>query len=93
MREGEQWRLTFKGEVVWGRIEANGQIEVNSEGYGNPSKAFEAATSKTGNGWYYWQYRNEAGDWRSVGELRNVYREKMIRKSTLSLVEGDEGVA
>ena len=93
MREGEQWRVSFKGEVVWGRIEANGQLEVNSEGYGNPSKAFEAATSKGGNGWYYWQYRNEEGDWKSVGDLRNVYREKMARKSTLSLHEGDEGAA
>ena len=42
VREGDQWRLSAKGEVVWGRLESNGQLEVNGEGHGNPSKAFQA---------------------------------------------------
>ena len=28
VREGDQWRLSTKGEVVWGRIESNGQLTV-----------------------------------------------------------------
>ena len=27
-----------EGETTWGRIESNGQLEVNGTGYGNPSK-------------------------------------------------------
>ena len=50
-REGDQWRLSFKGEVIWGRIESNGQLEVSNQSHGNPSKAFQASTGKPGNGW------------------------------------------
>ena len=57
IREGDQWRLSLKGEVIWGRIESNGQLEVSNQSHGNPSKAFQAATGKPGNGWYYWHSR------------------------------------
>ena len=48
VHEGDQWRLSLKGEVVWGRIESNGQLEVSNQSHGNPSKAFQAATQQTG---------------------------------------------
>ncbi len=83
---GQQWRLSFKGEVTWGRIEANGQIEVNGQGYGNPSKAFAAAVGKPGNGWYYWHHRDEAGEWHRIDGLRNIYRERRARMATLTVV-------
>ena len=57
VREGDQWRLSLKGEVVWGRIRSNGQLEVNDECHDSPSRAFSTVTSKSGNGWDYWHYQ------------------------------------
>ena len=85
VREGDQWRLSLKGEVVWGRIERNGQLEVNNKGHGNPSKAFSAVTSKPGNGWYYWHYRDAGGEWQRIDALRSEYRRR-VGKAKLALV-------
>ena len=46
MKEGDQWKLTSKGETTWGRVESNGQLEVNGTGYENPSKAYMAVLGK-----------------------------------------------
>ena len=40
LKEGDQWKLTSKGETTWGRVESNGQLEVNGTGYGNPMDAY-----------------------------------------------------
>ena len=86
VREGDQWRLSTKGEVVWGRIESNGQLEVNGEGHGNPSKAFQAGTCLPGNGWYYWHYRADNGEWQRIDALRSEYRRK-VERVNLTLVQ------
>ena len=77
---------TTKGEVVWGRIESNGQLEVNGEGHGNPSKAFQAGTGIPGNGWYYWHYRDPNGEWQRIDGLRSEYR-RQVERVNLQLVE------
>jgi hypothetical protein len=84
VREGDQWKLTSKGETTWGRVESNGQLEVNGTGYGNPSKAYMAVLGKPGNGWYYWHYRHSTGEYRRVDALRSEYREKIEREPSLS---------
>ena len=38
VREGDQWRLSFKGEVIWGRIESNGQLEVCNQSPREPEQ-------------------------------------------------------
>ena len=86
VREGDQWRLSIKGEVVWGRIEGNGQLEVSSEGHGNPSKALQAATGNPGNGWYYWHYRDASGEWQRIDALRSEYR-RQVGRAQLALVQ------
>ena len=50
VKEGDQWKLSSKGETTWGRVESNGQLEVNGTGYGNPSKAYMAVLGTPGNG-------------------------------------------
>ena len=85
VREGDQWRLSFKGEVVWGRIKSNGQLEVNNECHDSPSTAFSAVTSKPGNGWHYWYYRDASGEWQRTDALRSEYRRK-VGKAKLALV-------
>lgn len=84
VREGDQWKLTSKGETTWGRVESNGQLEVNGTGYGNPSKAYMAALGTPGNGWYYWHYRDGTGEYRRIDVLRSQYREKIGRESALN---------
>ena len=91
VKEGDQWKLSSKGETTWGRIEANGQLEVNGTGHGNPSKAYTAALGKPGNGWYYWQYRDASGGYRRVDTLREEYRETVARKPVLKVVSGGDG--
>ena len=86
VHEGDQWRLSLKGEVVWGRIESNGQLEVSNQSHGNPSKAFQAATSKPGNGWHYWHYRDVSGEWQRIDALRSEYR-RQVGKAKLALVQ------
>ena len=36
--EGDQWRLSTKGEVVWGRIESNGQLRGERRGSREPEQ-------------------------------------------------------
>ena len=86
VREGDQWRLSFKGEVIWGRIESNGQLEVSNQSHGNPSKAFQAATGKQGNGWYYWHSRAASGEWQRIDALRSEYRRR-VGPAKLALVQ------
>ena len=70
----------------YSRIESNGQIEVNGEGHGNPSKAFQAGTGLPRNGWYYWHYRDANGEWQRIDTLRSEYR-RQVERSTLTLVQ------
>ena len=86
IREGDQWRLSLKGEVIWGRIESNGQLEVSNQSHGNPSKAFQAATGKPGNGWYYWHSRAASGEWQRIDALRSEYR-RHVGTAKLALVQ------
>jgi hypothetical protein len=78
IREGDNWRFEYKGEVTWGRVVGNGQLEVNGKLYPNPSRAtYGLVRSGVGvNGWYYWHYKDAAGRWRRVDELRKIYRER-----------------
>ena len=86
IREGDQWRLSLKGEVIWGRIESNGQLDVSNQSHGNPSKAFQAATGNKGNGWYYWHSRAASGEWQRIDALRSEYR-RHVGTAKLALVQ------
>ena len=77
IQEGDSWRCEYKGEVSWGRVTGNGEIEVNGETYPNPSRA--GGTARKNNacaGWDVWQYRDSSGEWRKIKRLREQYREQ-----------------
>lgn len=74
--EGDNWRFESKGEVTWGRVVGNGQIEVNGTLHPNPSRAAQGLIKGGVNGWYYWHYKDPNGRWRRVDELRKAYRER-----------------
>ena len=85
VKEGDQWKLSSKGETTWGRIESNGQLEVNGTGHGNPSKAYMAVLGIPGNGWYYWHYQAN-DEYHRIDVLRGMYRERIERKTALKIV-------
>ena len=74
--EGDNWRFECKGEVTWGRVVGNGQLEVNGKLHANPSRAARGLMRGGVNGWYYWHYKDANGNWRRVEELRKIYRER-----------------
>lgn len=76
IREGDNWRFVCKGEVTWGRVVGNGQLEVNGRLYPNPSSAGRGLMRGQPQGWYYWQYKNANGAWRPIDDFRKLYRER-----------------
>ncbi len=72
LEEGDPLRLEFKGEVAWGRVTGNGEIEVGGKVYTSPSRAGQSVTDRSCNGWTYWQYRDK-DEWKSLGHLRTLY--------------------
>ena len=76
IQEGDSWRFEYKGEITWGRITGNGEIEINGETYSNPSRAGGVVTKKSCNGWSAWSYRNNSGEWNPISLLRDSYSNK-----------------
>ena len=76
IKEGDVWKLDFRGEIFWGRITGNGEIEINGAFYSNPSRASAKLINRTRNGWVYWTYRDEAYKWIPIEKLKEVYKKK-----------------
>lgn len=76
IQEGDNWRFVYKGEVAWGRVVGNGQLEVNGKLYPNPSRAAQGLTKGAASGWYCWHYKDTSGNWQRIDELRKTYRER-----------------
>ena len=76
VQEGDNWRFECKGEVTWGRVVGNGQLEVNGKLHPNPSRAAQGLVRVGVNGWYYWHYKDANGNWRRIEELRKTFRER-----------------
>ena len=76
IEEGDNWRFESKGEITWGRVVGNGQLEVNGKLHPNPSRAAHGLMRGGVNGWYYWHYKHANGKWCRVDELRKIYRER-----------------
>lgn len=76
IKASDRWRINYKGEITWGRITSNGEIEINGTTFTSPSKA-GCAVVKFGScdGWRYWQYKNEQGEWHPICVLREQYRD------------------
>ena len=74
IKTGDSWRISYKGEVKWGRITANGELQINEQTYGNPSIAATVATGLSGcSGWNYWHFKNKEGRWVKIIVLRDEY--------------------
>ncbi len=66
-----QLRFTHRGAVHKALLAKNGSITLNGEVFTSPSlAAAKAAGKRAYNGWKAWKYKNRAGEWRYIDELR-----------------------
>ncbi|HUT33567.1 MAG TPA: hypothetical protein VNE39_08820 [Planctomycetota bacterium] len=66
-----QLRFTHRGTEHKALLAKNGTITFNGEVFASPSLAARKAAGKTAyNGWKAWKYKNQAGEWRYIDELR-----------------------
>ena len=65
-------RGTRTGKSHEARVLSDGRIEFNGTIYTSPSGAGKAATGKTTDGWRFWRFKNDAGEWVKLDELRKA---------------------
>jgi len=64
-------RMTYKGRTLKAKVRANGMINCGGKLFRSPSlAAANVRKKKTANGWKLWKYKNAAGEWVYLDELR-----------------------
>lgn len=64
-------KAEYKGYIYTAKVHKNGIIVYNGKEYTSPSLAGMAVNKRrTVNGWKFWKYRNENGEWVFIDELR-----------------------
>ena len=65
-----EFRASYKGEIISGRVEA-GALAVNGERFESPSAAAVAVTGTAVNGWIFWECRKPGSTtWQMIKSLR-----------------------
>lgn len=87
IKEGDSWRFENKGEISWGRITGNGELDVGGKTHSSPSRAGMSIVGKSVAGWGVWSFRDDNGNWTKIEALRKVFRQrhniqKIQRKKT-----------
>lgn len=65
-----QLRAVYKGQVYNAVFNKNGSVRYEGHAYSSLSAAASAVTGRPSNGWLFWRFRDDEGEWRSVSELR-----------------------
>ena len=74
-------RAEYKGYTYEAKVHKDGTIVYDGKKYNSPSLAGIAVNKKkTVNGWKFWKYRNDDGEWMYIDELRQG--KKPARKGT-----------
>jgi RAMA domain-containing protein len=60
----------YKGKEYKATLRKDGRIGYNGEYYDSPSGAGRAVIGRACNGWGFWQYRNEKGEWVKLAAIR-----------------------
>ncbi len=63
-------RAKYKGEEYRATLRIDGMIGYNGEKYPSPSAAGRAIIKRACNGWWFWHYKNEKGEWVRLDEIR-----------------------
>lgn len=64
-------RGTRSGRSYEAAVRRDGSIDFGEVNYRTPSAAGKAATAKTTNGWRFWHYETEGGQWAPLDDLRH----------------------
>ena len=60
----------YKGKEAKAWVRSNGGIRLAGKTYDSPSTAAAAVRGQSTNGWTFWRYKNEKGQWVRLKELR-----------------------
>lgn len=63
-------RAHYKGHVYNAVFNKNGTVRYEGHAYTSLSAAASAITGRPANGWLFWRFRDQQGEWRLVSELR-----------------------
>jgi len=87
----QRFKITceHKEYIYEAKVLANGMIRLDGKLFESPSKAaMEITKASRMNGWKFWKYRNDKGEWVYIEELRNKKtkskNKSRLKKSTLA---------
>jgi hypothetical protein len=63
-------KAKYKGKEFRATLRKDGKIRFNGKLYGSPSGAGRAIIKRACNGWWFWHYKNEKGEWVRLNEIR-----------------------
>lgn len=63
-------RARHRGREYKARLLTTGEIGYRRMRFDSPTAAARAVAPKTRNGWIFWQYRNDRGEWVALREIR-----------------------
>jgi len=63
-------RAWYKERMLRGSLRRDGYVSFRGRRYESPTAAAEAAIGRTRNGWRFWRYRDERGEWVQLERLR-----------------------
>ncbi len=63
-------KATYRGRKLRATLRKDGSIGFRNKLYDSPTGAARIATGRNCNGWEFWSYRNEKGEWVKLRELR-----------------------
>src|SRR5258706_2324004 len=67
---GTEFRASYKGETIYGRVEASA-LAVNGKRFDSPSAAAVAITGNPVNGWVFWECKQPGkASWQIIKSLR-----------------------
>lgn len=70
MPVGSMLKVTYKGKEYIAQVDADGMIHIDTKVYNSPSLAATHVVGKPMNGWTFWKYQNNDGQWVKIDELR-----------------------
>lgn len=74
-------KAKYKGDEYRATVRKNGKINYRGDIYNSPSLAGIAVLGRRPcDGWRFWKYRNEDGEWVILDELRNPSKKKTVKK-------------
>lgn len=63
-------RGTYKGKEYFAVVNKGGSINYEGKIYNSPSMAGKAARGRNTNGWMFWHYKSQDGEWIKLDKLR-----------------------